>query len=267
MATYTASVATFRTPGRASANLTQGIMSISNKYTSNSFVYIRRLIVQVDCTAVYTAVMPQVVTSKCIMGTPPGGTVLTPVKFDTSANPEATIEVRGDASADGTNSATSLFAGTQMFPAVYQQFTMRMHTAVGQMIGAIDNPILPNLIMDNNIYTLYPGETLVVQVVAAATAGNPTTNHWWVEAIWEEPATFAISGTVTLSGNPVSGAIVFVLYSDDTSGTNTRLRDVVTTDGSGNWSSSIPTGHVGSAFVQYNNGGTYYTAPGNPFLQ
>jgi hypothetical protein len=266
MSTYTASVATFRTPGRASANLVQGIMSISNKYSSNSFVYIRRLIVQVDCTAVYTAVMPQITTSKCIMGTPPGGTVLTPVKFDTSTSAKSTIEVRGDASADGTNSATSLFAGTQMMPSVYQQYTMRMHTAIGQIL-AIDNPILPNLLMDNNIYTLYPGETLAVQVVAAATAANPTTNHWWVEAIFEEPSTFAISGTVTLSASPVTGAKVFVLYSDDTSGTNTRLWDVVTTDGSGNWSSTIPTGKVGSAFVQYNNGGTYYTAPGNPFLQ
>lgn len=80
-------------------------------------------------------------------------------------------------------------------------------------------------------------------------------------------ATYAISGTVTLSGSPVDGAKVMVLEADDTSLTNAHLYQVVTTAGGGLWASTIRTGKVGAAFVQYENGGTYYTAPGSPFLQ
>jgi len=266
MSTYTATAATFRTPGNASANLVQGIMSIYNKPSSYSFIYIRRILVQVDCTAVLTAVMPQVITSRCNMGTPSGGTVLTPTVFDTSTEAKATVEVRGAASADGTLSSPGLFSGTPMVPIMWEQYCMRIHTGYGQVLGP-DNTVAPALLSDNNIFTLYPTETLVVQVVAAVASSNPVTNHWWAECVWEEPETFAVSGTVTLSASPVTGAKVMVLYADDTSGTNTNLWEVVTTDGSGNWSSSIPVGKVGSAFVQYDNGGTLYTAPGSPFLQ
>ena len=115
-----------------------------------------------------------------------------------------------------------------------------------------------------------PGESLLCQVVGATTASNARlANNWWVQAEWEEDpiATFAISGTVTLSGSPVSGAKVMVLEADDTAMTNAVLVEVVTTAAGGTWASSIKTGKVGAAFVQYTNGGTYYTAPGSPYLQ
>ena len=49
--------------------------------------------------------------------------------------------------------------------------------------------------------------------------------------------------------------------------TNPVFVGVSTSDGSGNWSASITSGRVGAAFVQYQTGGTYYTAPGSPFLE
>jgi len=71
---------------------------------------------------------------------------------------------------------------------------------------------------------------------------------------------------VTLGGSPVSGAKVMVMESDNVAGTNMFLREVITTPAGGTWASSILTGKVGSAFVQYEAGGTYYTAPGSPYL-
>ena len=86
--------------------------------------------------------------------------------------------------------------------------------------------------------------------------------------MWEEDpiATFAISGTVTLSAVPVSGAIVTVVEADDTDMTNAHVREVITTGAGGTWASTIRTGKVGAAFVQYESGGTKYTAPGIPYL-
>jgi hypothetical protein len=87
--------------------------------------------------------------------------------------------------------------------------------------------------------------------------------------MWEEDSlpTFAISGVVTLSAAPVSGAKVMVIQADDEVMTNATLVEVKTTNALGEWASTILSGKVGAAFVQYENGGTYYTAAGNPFLE
>ena len=87
--------------------------------------------------------------------------------------------------------------------------------------------------------------------------------------MWEEDAlsTFAISGTVTLSAVPVSGARVVVVEADDQLMTNAVLVEIITTPAGGTWASSIKTGKVGAAFVQYTSGGTYYTAYGSPYLE
>jgi hypothetical protein len=58
-----------------------------------------------------------------------------------------------------------------------------------------------------------------------------------------------------------------VLEADDASMTNAVLRETIVTPAGGTWASSIRTGKVGAAFVQYESGGTKYTAPGSPYLQ
>ena len=73
--------------------------------------------------------------------------------------------------------------------------------------------------------------------------------------------------TVTLSGSPVSGAIVTVIEADDLDMTNPVLVDTIVTPAGGTWSADILTGKVGAAFVQYRSGGTLYTAPGSPYLE
>lgn len=115
-----------------------------------------------------------------------------------------------------------------------------------------------------------PGQALLVKIIANTAASNALTSlNYAVRCMWEEDSitTFAISGTVTLSGSPLDGAKVMVVEADDTSLTNAHLYEVKTTAGGGLWSSTIRTGKVGAAFVQYESGGAYYTAPGSPFLQ
>jgi hypothetical protein len=142
-----------------------------------------------------------------------------------------------------------------------------MHTTAEQVLGD-DHSSLPRLV-DTQNFKLRPGQSLLLTVVGATTASNAAlTNNWLVNCIWEEDAiaTFAISGTVTLSGSPVSGAIVTVIEADDINMTNAVLRETIVTPAGGTWASSIRTGKVGAAFVQYENGGTKYTAPGSPYL-
>ena len=117
---------------------------------------------------------------------------------------------------------------------------------------------------------LRPGQSLIVQAVAAVGTSNAALcNNWDAHCVWEEDAiaTFAISGTVTLSAVPVAGAIVTVVEADDTSMANAVLRETIVTPAGGTWASTIRTGKVGAAFVQYENAGTLYTAPGSPYLE
>jgi hypothetical protein len=57
-----------------------------------------------------------------------------------------------------------------------------------------------------------------------------------------------------------------VIEADDINMTNQVLVEKIVTGAGGTWASSIKTGKVGAAFVQYESGGTYYTAPGSPYL-
>ena len=205
--------------------------------------------------------MPLVKTSRATAVS--GGVILEKGPFDTAQTSDANVIFRAQSAETAKITATP---GTIL----WQEFPVRMHTAVEQQQG-LDNYIrtnLPNLVAIQN-FILRPAESLLVQVVVAATTSNAlTANHWFVECVFEEDAisTFTISGTVTLSGSPVDGAKVMVIEADDVLLTNAHLREVITTPAGGTWSSTIRTGKVGAAFVQYKNGSTYYTAPGSPYL-
>lgn len=237
---------------------TQNLFAITNKLGSRVNVYVRRLNVQVDPIAALTSVMPQVKTSR---GTSiSGGAVLSASSYDTALSGSASVEVRAPINDGFPLTAT---AGDT----IWQQYCSRMHTVVEQVLG-LDNAILPTLI-ETHDFVLRPNQSLLCQVVGATGASNAMlANNWWVEADWEEEAvsTFAISGTVTLSAVPVSGAIITVIEADDESMTNPVLVEKIVTSAGGTWASSITTGKVGAAFVQYKTGATYYTAPGSPYL-
>lgn len=241
---------------------TQNLFSIENAKSSRVNVIVKRLSTQNDAVAVLTSIKPQIKTSRLTTEIT-GGMELGKVPFDSSQSSSSGVTVRAAVSGVRAIVAT---AGT----IVWQQFTKRMHTAVEQQ-NSDDANSLPILVEgDTDDFTLVPGESLLVQAVGATTLSNAAlSTNWFVQVMWEEDSlgTFAISGTVTLSSSPVEGAKVLVVEASDESLSDATLVEVTTTNASGQWSSTIKSGRVGAAFVQYKSGATYYTAPGSPFLE
>ena len=171
------SATSFRILG--SAATPHNLFTIEN-IDATKLITIRRLTIQLDATAVLVAVMPQVKVSRST-AVPTGGTVLSKAQFDTANASNANSIVRGANATDGgVASAITATAGTTL----WQQYCMRMHTVVGQVL-APDNNVLPALVDTENLI-LRQNQALLVQVVAAAGTSNPATNHWFCNIVWEE---------------------------------------------------------------------------------
>ncbi len=240
---------------------TQHLFSLENAIGSRVNIDVRRLVVQNDPVAALASVMPVVKISR---GTSIScGVLLDKAKFLTTQTSDAFVRVR---SAMGEGAPITATPGTT----IWQQYVGRVHTAAEQVLGSGES-LAPVLVEEDSFdLKLRPGESLLATVVGATAASNAAlANNWLIDCTWEEDeiATFAISGTVTLSGSPVAGARVIVMESDDIAGTNMFLRETIVTGAGGTWASSILTGKVGAAFVQYETGGTLYTAPGSPYLE
>ena len=176
MAGYFAA-ASFRTLG--SAATPHNLFTIEN-IDATKLVTLRRLTVQLDATAVLVSVMPQVKLSRAT-AVPTGGTVLSKAQFDTNNASNANTIVRGATASDGgVATAITSTAGTS----IWQQYCMRMHTVVGQVV-APENNVAPTLIEVDGII-LRQNQALLVQIVASAGASNPATNHWVANVVWEE---------------------------------------------------------------------------------
>lgn len=176
MAGYFA-VSTFREIGNAAT--TQNLMSIEN-IDSTKLVYVRRVVVQMDATVALTAVMPQIKVSRAT-GVPTGGTTLNKGQFDTNNSSNANTIVRGSTASDGgANSGPTATPGD----IIWQQYGMRLHTAVGQVLGP-DNNALP-LLVDTQNFILRQNQALLVALVATAGTSNPATNHYFVNICWQE---------------------------------------------------------------------------------
>lgn len=244
---------------------TQTLFSLENGVDSGVNVLVRDLHMSLDAIVALTAVMPLFKT--CRATAISGGITLPKAKFDSTQTSDPAVVAR---SAMWEGAPIAATAGD----IVFQRYKTRLHTAVEGVLdygGGREDDIggLPPILMSKD-FVLRPGEALIMQVVSAVGTSNAAlTNTAHVVCEWQEDeiATFAISGTVTLSGSPVSGAIVTVVEADDTSMTNAYLRETIVTGAGGTWASSIRTGKVGAAFVQYENGGTLYTAPGSPYLE
>ena len=171
------SAASFRTLGAAATP--QNLLTIEN-IDATKLVTVRRITVQMDATAVLVSVMPQVKLSRAT-AVPTGGTVLSKGQFDTGNASNANTIVRGATASDGgVATAITSTAGTTL----WQQYCMRMHTVVGQVL-APDNNVAPLLVETQNLI-LRQNQALLVQIVASAGASNPATNHWFANVVWEE---------------------------------------------------------------------------------
>lgn len=170
------SATTFRILGTGASP--HNLLTIENAHATK-LVKVRRMVVQLDATAALAAVMPQVKTGRAT-AMPTGGTALTKAQFDTLATSDGAVIVRGASPSDG--GAASAITAT-MGDILWQQYCMRMHTVVGQVL-AMDNSLIPAL-CDTTPIILRQNQALLVAVIGTGSS-NPATNHWFVQTVWEE---------------------------------------------------------------------------------
>lgn len=266
--TYKGSAVIQRTLG---ANATsQDLFAIENRPGSNVLVVVKRIVIQTDFqNTALTTVMPLVASFR---GTGPlpvtnGGITVPKGTFDSRLTSDPNVVLWQDFSSDvaAPGGDMVITPGTTRH---WNQFTSRQHTGAG-IVATEDDSLLPLLATSSTYkFYLYPGEYYMSEIRSVNAADNPPTTNWFIMVAWTEETlpTYTISGTVTLSGVGVVGAKVTVLVGDDTSMTNAYLHSVQTTIAGGAWSAAIPMGKVAYAYAQNYTGGTYYTAPGNPYV-
>ena len=257
--TYYGTISCF--PILGNDQLTQNLMTLENGTGSRVNVRLRRFSVQNDPVTTLTSVKPLIYSTRIAAGAVTGGIILTKGVFDTTLTSDSNVVIRAAISTTSPITATPSSR-------LWETYTLRLHSAIQKVIAEDEN-MIPRLTETNPII-IRPGEGILIALKGAATASNNAlANNWACQCMWEEDSigTFAISGTVTLGGVPVDGAKIIVIEADDESGTNGRLVEITTSNAIGQWSSAITSGRVGAAFVQYVNGGVYYTAPGSPFLE
>lgn len=176
--------ATFRTTGRA-GTAGQKLMSIHNATGSAVIVDVKRVKVDVINTAVRAiTVEPVLIRLWKVTVLPTNGTALTKTSKDSTLYPtsDASVTIRGDASADKTGSATTLTATLPTGTFVSQEYGPRNFTAVGQ--EAADRVVF--LEAEEEVITLRALEGLVVFLDYATATFNPVTDFWTATMDWDE---------------------------------------------------------------------------------
>jgi hypothetical protein len=165
----------FRILGNAAA--LHNVFSIENSVGSAVLVSVKKISIELDATAVLTANMPLVKLSRPT-ALPTGGTALSKGVTDSTKSTSASVIVRGaNASDGGAATAITATAGTML----RADYIMRLHTAVGQVLSPPHD-----LITDGSPIILRANEALLIVVDGLVTTGNPATNHWQVDIVWEE---------------------------------------------------------------------------------
>lgn len=172
---------TFRTPGRAGTT-GQKIGSIHNATGSAVLVDVEQIIVQSTETVVKAVtVLPPVIRLYRVTVLPSNGTAVIKAPRDSAQSSAAALTILGDASADGTSSASALTAtlGTGV---ITQAFADRMITAVGTDLHQRFS-FLAGL---DELVTLRPLEGIVVMLDYVLATQNPVTDMWLVNFKWTE---------------------------------------------------------------------------------
>jgi hypothetical protein len=169
------SAATFRTPGDGTAR--QTLFAIFNAGT-NRIVRVRRLVMQCDPTGALVSLMPLVKT--CRITAVSSGQTLTKVAWEGTAS-HADVTVRGRNTSDG-GSQTNIVA--TIGDTLWQQYVPRMASQVGQVIG--DDQNMAPLAISADPIVLRQNQGVLVYIDAPAGTSNPNSNHYFVQAAWDE---------------------------------------------------------------------------------
>jgi hypothetical protein len=169
------SAATFRTPGDGTAR--QTLFALQNTGTAR-IVRIRRIVLQIDPTALLVAIMP--LFRLCRITGYTGGQALTKVNWEATAS-DATIQARGRNTSDG-GGQTNIVAA--IGETMWQQYASRMPSLAGQVIG--DDQNIAPMAIESNPIILRQNQGVLVYIEAPAGTSNPNTNHYFVQCAWDE---------------------------------------------------------------------------------
>lgn len=197
-----------------------------------------------------------------VTGVTSGGLLLTGIgAFDTSLTHDTGVIVRQSLGRNGGSGSDISYTGTPSNVKAY--FSTHNTSIYGQMLPL---PCCNTFSLPSSAHLyLNPGESLLVTWLDGT---NPVGGEAFFTVAWEEYSLgteYSLSGQVTISGTGVSGAKV-ILVTDTNRDMPTPQVEVVSTDGSGNWSKTLASGIKADAFVQYRSGETLYTAEGKPYL-
>lgn len=171
---------TFRTPGRA-GTAGQNIMSIHNATGSAVTVTVNKVVVDLYQTVVKAiTVPPPNIRIWKVTVLPTNGTALAKTKIGGTTTSSASVDVRGDASADGTGSATTLTTTRPAGTFIGQKFASRNITAAGYEIADTIE------FLDGSEVTLSALEGLVVFLDYTVATMNPVTDMWTAVVEWSE---------------------------------------------------------------------------------
>lgn len=179
--TFSGRVNTFRTPGRA-GTAGQKIFAIHNATGSTKVVHVNMIAIDLVATVVKAVtVLPPVIRAWKVTVLPTNGTTLTKVAMDSSLASSASVTVLGDASADGTGSASALTATLPAGTILTQEFAPRLITGAGYEM--FDRTVF----FDGLTYvTLRALEGIVVFLDYVLATQNPTTDMWIATCEWDE---------------------------------------------------------------------------------
>ena len=152
-------------------------------YASGSTVTVsvKKLCVDMYATVVKAVtVPPPVVRIWKVTVLPTNGTTLAKTKVGGTTTSSGAVTVLGDASADGTGSATTLTATLPAGTFIEQKFASRIITAVGEV-----NTRIIHFDFEDGI-TLNGLEGLVIFIDYTAATSNPTTDMWIASIQWTE---------------------------------------------------------------------------------
>jgi hypothetical protein len=170
----------FRIPGRAGTT-GQKLLSLFNASGSTVTVTVGMIAIDVVATVIKAiTVLPPVIRLYKVTVLPTGGTALTKTKIGGTSTSNASVTVLGDASADGTNSATALTATLPAGAIITQEFAPRFITAAGyEMADRIE-------FLTNSDVTLAAGEGVVLMLDYTLATQNPTTDSYVATIQWDE---------------------------------------------------------------------------------
>jgi hypothetical protein len=241
------------------------VFALVNTTRSRHKVNVLRFVAVGDSVEISTTaghIMPLLKTWRCACTAVSGGVSIDKrPPWDTAVNsPDPAIKLLY--SGYGVSESNRITVSARTGPA-WQNFTQRGATNVEQR-RSIDNSMLSRLTATAD-FSILPGQAIVVSWEHGT---QPVGGSIFFNIAWEEDEVdtgYTVSGDVTLSGVPVSGAKVLLVTDMDRDLPSPEL-EVITTGAPGTWSKKLGSNVKASVFVQSRDGETLYTDEGKPYI-